>query len=143
VDRLTFVNNFNHDIRVLVRDLAAQYPKDATIYRAQRRVMTVTEVDPLFVIGQVGPYLYSYRDQIYAPESDRTAIEAFFMANTFDAELRESIDNEKADLVRYIIPKAKEHASTLSAAEKAQYRDIVVRLLDNYIDFLAATPAPG
>jgi hypothetical protein len=139
-DYRTHVDAFNHDLRVLVRDLAARHPGDATIYRAQRRVMTVTELDPMFVIRDVGPYLYTYRAQIYAMETDPAGIEAFFMENSFDAELRQSVNQDKADLVRYIIPKAKACAAGLSLDEKGQYRDIVVRLLDNYLDFVALTP---
>ena len=140
ISPLAYAENFNHDLRALVRDLAARHPSDATIHRARTRVMTVTDLDPLFVIREVGPYLYSYREQIYAMEVNQAGVEAFFMANTFDAELRESVDQDKADLVRYIIPKAKEHVAALSTAEMAQYRDIVVRLLDNYVDYVATAP---
>lgn len=129
---------FNHTIRALVRDLAEQYREDATIYRAQKRVMIATAADPLFVIREVGPYLYDYRKQIYDMEVDAARVEAFFMENTFDAELRAGVNADKVDLVRYIIPKAKAHARALNAAEKGRYCKIVIDLLDTYVDYLSA-----
>jgi len=134
-----YVEQFNHNLKVLTRDLARRYPADAMVYRAEKRVMGVVDLDPLFVIEAVGPYLYQYREQIYAltDKSKVGAIEAFFMENTFDSELKTSVNQEKADMVSYIIPKAKECARSLQPADKQQYIDIVVALLDDYIEYLA------
>jgi hypothetical protein len=100
--------------------------------------MTVIAVDPLFVIDAVGPYLYSYREQIY--NLDENA-EAFFLENDFDTELKASVNQEKADMVSYLIPKAKECARTLPPNEKEEYKALVVSLLDDYIEYLAAVSA--
>src|SRR3989338_2325099 len=109
---IEFVEAFNHSLKILVKDLAARHPTDATIHRAYKRMMTVISFEPLFVINSVGPYLYSYRTEIYSLESDD--VETFFLENDFDTELKRSINQEKAELVKYIIPKAKECARSLN-----------------------------
>lgn len=134
------VESFNSKIRILARDLAQQYPNDATIGRAQKRTNTVTALSPLFVIDSVGPYLYRYRDKIYSLEKDNSAVE-FFMENTYDTELKAGVNTEKVDLVMYIIPKAKESARALPPGAMADYTRLVVDLLDIYIEYLAA-PLP-
>jgi hypothetical protein len=132
-----YVESFNHGLKILARDLVKRYPTDAMIFRAHRRAMTVMSIDPLLVINEVGPYLYSYRDQLYAFD------EEFFLENTFDDELKASVNQEKADMVSYIIPKAKECARALPPAEKEEYKAIVISLLDDYIEYLAMKANAG
>ena len=128
---------FNSKIRILVRDVARQYPNDPTIHRARTRAMTVIDLDPLFVIESVGPYLYTYREQVYALEG-KGSTEEFFLERSYDTELKASVDQEKADLVQYIIPKAKECARALTPDRKREYIELIVGLLDEYIEYLAA-----
>ena len=132
---IEYVESFNHTLKVLARDLAKRYPNDAMVFRAHKRSTTVIAVNPLLVIDTVGPYLYSYREQIYNLD------EAFFLENDFDAELKASVDQDKADMVSYLIPKAKECARTLPPNEKEEYKALVVSLLDDYIEYLAAVRA--
>lgn len=131
---LPAVERFNHSLKILARDLSKRFPCDPMVFRAQKRTMAVIEVFPIFVIESVGPYLYSYREQIY---SDAENGDEFFLENTFDAELKESVNQEKADMVSYLIPKAKECARTLPPDERKEYRDLVVSMLDDYIEYLA------
>jgi hypothetical protein len=138
-----YVEEFNHDLKVLVQDLTTRYPSDATIYRANKRTMAVIAMDPLFVIESVGPYLLQYRAQIYELETNSSGVVAFFMDNTYDSELKASVKSEKADLVKYIIPKAKECMRSLGDEGRKPYIDLVVRLLDNYIEYKVAREAPA
>lgn len=138
VSYVQFVESFNHGLKILVRDLIKRYPTDSVVFRAHKRVMTIIAIDPLFAINEVGPYLYSYRNQIY--NLDQETIESFFFESDFDEELKASVDQEKADMVSYIIPKAKECARSLPPAEKKEYRELVVSLLDDYIEYLATKP---
>lgn len=134
-----YVNSFNRGLKLLTRDLAQRHPADAMVWRAEKRIMAVIDLSPLFTIDTVGPYLYSYRAQIYAAASPDglAAAEAFFMENSFDSELRASVNAEKADLVSYIIPKAKECARALDPEAKRAYIELVIGLLDDYVDYLA------
>ena len=131
---LPAVERFNHNLKILARDLSKRFPGDPMVFRAQKRTMAVIDVFPIFVIDSVGPYLYSYREQIY---SDKDNGEEFFLENNFDAELKESINQEKADMVSYLIPKAKECARSMPPDERKEYRDLVVLMLDDDIEYLA------
>jgi hypothetical protein len=126
------VERFNHTLKVVTRDLALRFPNDAVIFRAQRRVMTVIGVNPVFVIETAGPYLYKYRAQMYGND------EEFFLDNSYDTELKEDGVQERVDMVSYIIPKAKECARGLAPAEKEEYKQMIISLLDDYIEYIAA-----
>jgi len=123
---------FNGILKRLTCDLAVRFPTDATIARAKKRVLLAIDVEPLAVINTAGPYLYDYREQIYAGDDQ------FFIENDYDAELKQSVDSEKADLTAYIIPRVKEAWGAAGEAEKASYLDTVQALLDAYVEYLAA-----
>jgi len=130
---------FNHNIKVLVRDLARRFPKDPLIDRAHKRVATAVDLSPLFVIDLVGPYLFSYRSQILGGRPED--VDQFFAENTFDAEIRASVDQDRVDLVTYILPKAKECARGFPAEQKRQYLELVAEMLDDYLEYrVAAAP---
>lgn len=143
-DPIRCVEDFNHTLQVLVRDLARRCPDDAMVASTARRVGVGIQHCPLEPIGTVGPYLYQYREQIIRLAPDQgaaaaAAAEEFFMANTFDAELGQATDQKKASLASYIIPRAKACARTLPAAEKREFLDRIVFLLGTYVAYLHAT----
>jgi hypothetical protein len=135
---IAYVEQFNSDLKTLVRDVASRYPEDPNIYRAEKRVMLVIGTDPLYVIDLVGKYLFTYKDQVYALEQDGAEAEKFFLDNGYDTEILAGVDQDKVDLVNYIMPKLKECVRALEADEKAEYKSRVVSLLDNYVEYLAA-----
>ena len=129
------VNIFAQNIKILARELLKVYPGDAMMWRAQKRTATITALDPVFVIESVGPYLYKYREQIYAM-LDNGSADSFFLENTFDSELTESVVQEKTDMVSYIIPKVKMHVRILPTAEKQVYIEMIIDMLDSYVGYL-------
>jgi hypothetical protein len=136
-----YAESFNRSLKVLTIDLARRYRGDADVYRAKERIMTVVAYDPLFVINEVGPYLYKYREQIYQIETDSEAVEEFFLGQDFKAEFDECTNKDKIDLVKALLPKVKATVRTLqasSADEKQQYKALIVSLLDDYVEYLAA-----
>ena len=90
---IQYIENFNRSLKFLTKDLSKRYPNDAIVFRIQKRIMAAIAIDPLFVINAVGPYLYGYRDQIYAFD------ERFFLENAFDVELKSAVNQEKVDMV--------------------------------------------
>jgi len=134
------IDTFNKTLKVLIKDLYNNYPSDALIYRAYKRVCLVIDYEPLIAIKNVGYYLIRYKDLIYSvDENDMATITKFFIENTYDSELKESVNKEKADLVQYIIPKAKECALKFNDERKKEYFNIIRDLLDGYIDYLSLT----
>jgi len=143
---IAHVEAFNHNLKILTRDLSKRFPNDAKVHRAQKRIMTVINIDPLFVIDAVGPYLFSYREQIYNLDDEGNLV--FFLDNDYAEEFKASVDDEKVEMVTYIMPKVKSIARTLPPEEQEQYKEIVVAMLDDYVEYIAAiaeakaTPAP-
>jgi hypothetical protein len=129
------VESFNHNLRLLTNDLAKKCPSDATLSRAQKRISVVISIDPLLAIKKVGPHLYRYRTQIYGFGSGG---EQFFLADSFDEELKANVARDKADMVSYIIPRVKECFRSLTGPEKEQYKTIVTEMLDSFVEYTAA-----
>jgi hypothetical protein len=131
---LPAVKRFNHNLKILARDLAKRCPGDPMVFRVHKRTMALVDVLPIFVIDTVGPYLYSYREQIYSGgEND----EEFFIEHTFETEVKEIVNPEKAEMVSYLIPKAKACALSLPPEERKEYKELVISMLDDYIEYLS------
>jgi hypothetical protein len=91
---LPAVKRFNHSLKILARDLSKRCPNDPMVFRIHKRTMSLVDVLPIFVIDTVGPYLYSYREQIYSgSEKD----EEFFLEHTFETEVKGLDNPESAD----------------------------------------------
>lgn len=131
-----YAESFNRNIKHLATDMKRRMPNDPVVARAHSRIMTAIAADPLYVIDTVGTYLYAYQSQIYSLHSDTT--EAFFLNNTYEAELGKGKDKEKTDMVTDLIPKIKQCARGLPPAEKKEYKDIIIELLDDYVEYSAA-----
>jgi hypothetical protein len=134
---VSYVEEFNGILKKMACNLVVLYPTDARIVRAKKRILLAMDMDPISIIDAVGPYLYCYREGIYAGDAD------FFIGNAYDAELKESVNAEKADLVSYIIPKVKEAWKVSDAGQREAYKVTVQALLDVYIEYLALQLAPG
>lgn len=131
------VERFNRNVKLLTVDLYRRHPSDSFIWRAKERIILAIDLDPVFIIQTVGPYLLKYRDQIYAGDF------TFFVRNSYDSELKEGVDSDKIDLTAYIIPKAKEVFAGLNIIEKGEYQRTAEALLDDYIEFVSAQRLDG
>lgn len=128
---LEYAAGFNRKIRLLVADIMKRCPGDPVIARIQKRVALAIDHSPLFIIELAGAYLYRYQEKIYARD------DAFFLENDYDRELKETANKERADAAQYLLPRVKECARTLTPAEKARYMDLVIEMLDDYVEFAA------
>lgn len=134
---IKYVESFNHNLKIITREIVKRCPADATIYRAQKRIMTVLALEPMFAIKQIGPYLYTYRDKLFNFNDD---VESFFLENDFDTELKDSVNQGRVDMTAYIIPKAKDCIRSLPPDEKKEYYDLIVKLLEDYIEYKSVNP---
>jgi len=130
---LQTVEGFNAIIKSLTTDLAARYPDDPVVVRMQKRTMLAVHATPTFVLEMVGPYLYKYRKEIYAGK------DVFFLQQDYSGELKQSKDMEKADMVKYLIPKVKMAWAEANAKRRSGYKETVQELLDWYLDYLSVT----
>ena len=124
------VLDFNRRIKMLVTKLVDRWPNDPTIQRIRKRVYAGADLSPVFVVDEVGAYLYQYSELIYRGADD------FFLNKDYSAEIAASEDQEKADMISYVIPKVKEAWGVADAAEKDAYKTAVQDLLDVYMDYL-------
>jgi hypothetical protein len=128
---VTIIGDFNRIMKKMVCDLVILYPQDATIDRAKKRVLLAIDLYPICIIEAVGPYLFAYKEGVYAGDTD------FFLENDYDLELAEAVNTDKADLVHYIIPKIKTSWRESDAPRREAYKESTQTLLDIYLDFLA------
>ena len=133
---IEYVNSFCQTIKIISTDLMRRFPSDPVVYRAHKRIITIIGLDPKLVIDVCGPYLYEYRAKIYADDVDESS--SFFTENEYDKEIKEASGGEKLELAKYIIPKMKECALTLPRDEKEQYKELAIRLLDDYVEYIGA-----
>lgn len=138
---MEYAASFNRTIKVLTREVAKRYPTDPTVYRMQQRVGVATEVTPLFVIDLVGPYLFKYRDQIYSLNG--AGNEDFFLTKNYSEEFSEAVDHSRIDAAVYILPKVQDLIRALPPAERGEYKDAVIGLLDDYVEYCAARKGLG
>jgi len=134
---VTIVEDFNRILKKMTCELVVRHPTDATIDRAKKRILMAMDMDPILIIDAVGPYLYKFKDGIYAGDAD------FFIENDYDAEIKQSVNAEKADLTLYIIPKVKTAWLESGPDEREAYKETVQALLDTYLDYLAIVMAKG
>ena len=131
--------SFNTNLKLLTKQLGVLYPTDPRIYRATTRIMTALSILPGAVIETAGPYLYKYHETIFNPDVSEAL--KFFTQNNFDKELETSNSEEDATMIQYIIMKTKMVVADMTEDKKKQYMQIVIELLDDYIDYMAEKPA--
>jgi hypothetical protein len=124
------VDKFNRSVKTLAIDMVKHFPQDAQVYRIKERITLSSNVTPMFIIETMGPYLLKYREQICRGDHD------FFISNSYDADLRDAVDEEKADMVNYLMPKLKDAFVGKSDDEKVSYMEAVQDMLDYYLDLI-------
>jgi hypothetical protein len=130
-------NKFNDLTKLLVNDLGSRFPDDLIIRRAKGRVLAVSDATPVYIIENVGKYLFGYRDQIYAGNYQ------FFILNDYDSDIKAKVGQEKADIIRYIMPRAKDAFLTMSDEDKIEYLKIIQQMLDSFIEYVHAVRSPA
>lgn len=129
---MAYVESFNKKLKTLTLDMFSRFKTDSMVWRAKERVMTAISIDPLYIIDVIGEYLLTYKEQIYGKKAE------FFIDNGFEKEFRESVDPSKVDMVQYLMPKIKGEWKSLDAKTREEYEQIVIDLLDDYIEYVCA-----
>ncbi|MDE2097652.1 MAG: hypothetical protein KGL39_10425 [Patescibacteria group bacterium] len=127
------IEKFMRNIKLLTLDMKKRFPRDAMVDRIEKRVALASNVDPLFVMQTVGEYLIKFQKQITAKD------EKFFVENSYDAELKNPVKEEKADMSKYLLPKVKESWKTLKQKDKDAYFSVVIHMLELYVTYQIGT----
>jgi hypothetical protein len=127
---------FNRIVKIFATTLGKQFPQDAFVARAQKRINLAVEADPVYILDNVGAYLVKYNKEIDGGD------EKFFLENDYDAELRAGVKEEKVAEVKIIMPKIKDAWKTLDDKTKESYKRHVKEMLGHYLDYRLGKPAP-
>lgn len=128
--KLDHLHDFNRAINSLSTHLVTTFPDDPLIFRTQKRIATATNELPEVVLGEVGPILYKYREQIYSGDL------RFFLENEYEDHYANAVNQEKVDLCLYIIPKIKEAVRSLGPEDVKNYHKRITALLDSYVEYV-------
>lgn len=128
------VRRFNSDLKALTRDVASRRPTDAVLWRAERRIATAIDIDPLMAIKAVGPVLYQYADMLTARS------ESFFQPE-FDTEIQRHVaaaapESEATGMALQIIPRARAIMLELDGEKRTEYFDLLNDILDSYLEWM-------
>jgi len=129
-----FVDNFLYTLRLLIKETTGFIRSNdpdviAKIHRINKRINLAINSEPGMVFNKVGPYLYKYRDFIYDESTEDKLINWDFV------EVKESDDKETEDISIMIISELKRCFSNMNTEQKKYYRNMVISLLDNYIEY--------
>lgn len=128
--KYSFIDSFLHNLRILIKEVALLLPDDPKIYRMNKRVMFVIQVDPSYVFNTVGSYLYKYKDFIYDASTEELLLKWDF------TEVYDDTDKETEDVSLIIIMELKKCLTYSNAEQKKYYRQLVTELLDNYVEYM-------
>ena len=129
------IEAISRSLRKIITSLSLLYPRDAVISRLKKRTVLLVDTWPVWVVEEVGAFMYKHRESIYAED------DSFFLGRSYDSEIsgaRSNYGEESAESFLYIIPKIKEAWKTIKPAEQQAYRTLIVSLLDDYIEYLSA-----
>jgi len=129
----SYAESFNSNIKLVTRDLTRKFPSDAMAARLLKRINLAISMEPMMLIRLIGPKLYKYRDHIYS--SDPAAAE-FVLTHGFDEDISDSSADD-AEAASHFIPMVQQYLRTAQPSEKKAYHQIVVKLLDDYIEYLS------
>lgn len=114
---------------MVIKEAMNYIPDDPRVYRVNKRIMLIIQMDPLFTFNKVGSYLYKYRDFIYDASTEELLLKWDFI------EAYDENDKELEDVSLLIISEFKRCMQKMNPDQKDYYRKMVASLLDDYIEY--------
>lgn len=127
--KVEILESFLHILKGIVKEIVEHIPDDPKIYRIHKRIMLAIDYHPEFTFNKVGSYLYKYRNFIYDSSTEDLLLQWDFV------EAYNKKDKEVEDVSLLIISELKRHMMLMNKEQKDYYRQMVVDLLDNYIEY--------
>lgn len=128
-----YVNTFLHTIKILIKEVSQYIPDNPNLYRIKKRIALAIELDPNSVFQKVGKKLYKYKEFIYDEST-----EDFLIQHEFPEVANEN-DKEIEDASTLIINELKKAMKVINSDQKKYYRQMVISLLDIYIEYTCLT----
>lgn len=130
----TPIEGFNRHLRTLVRQVGERCSGDATVHRVRQRVMTALSLSPTEGVERVGPYLWTYRDQLSLAGEAR---DAYFLGDGLAADLRAAGPDEASNPAGYIVARLRDlFRLGMKREEREEYYEMLAEMLDFYVDYL-------
>jgi hypothetical protein len=127
--QLKIVDNFLHNLKIIIKEVSELLPNDPQLYRANKRILLAIQYSPLEVLNTVGLYLYKYKDFVYDPSTEGSLINYEFM------ELH-TINNVDVETIStLLISEIKKCVIKMDMEGKLFFRKLVISLLDDYIEY--------
>lgn len=124
-----YIDSFLHTLKMVIKEAMNYIPDDPRVYRVNKRIMLIIQMDPLFTFNKVGSYLYKYRDFIYDASTEELLLKWDFI------EAYDENDKELEDVSLLIISEFKRCMQKMNPDQKDYYRKMVASLLDDYIEY--------
>lgn len=128
-DKNLMVDRIITNLRICMQEAQALKPNDPNFYRAIKRVNLAIQYEPLLVITRLGEYLYKYKRFVYDANSDNDILSCEF------AETATISNQEVADITIIVIAQLKNCARALNAESKQFFRNLMIAMLDDYLEF--------
>jgi hypothetical protein len=121
------VDSFLHNLKILVKEAYVLLPNNPSIYRANKRINLLINVEPKLIIEKAGEKLYKYKDYIYDASTEVLLEQMSFS---------EDITPDTSDLATLLINEVKICLRTLTEDQKKFFRKVLCDLLDDYLDYM-------
>ncbi len=133
--RKAVADSFNQGVREAISLVSKASPGDELIRIRLRSVRFYISESPYAGLELAGPYLLRYKKQINDLALGTEEGDAWFLQNDYASDLAASTDEERKKDTAELIPRLKEVAAKIPFDERGPIRTIVVKLLDDYVDY--------
>lgn len=124
-----YIDSFLHNLKILIKEAKAYIPEDPKVYRINKRIMLVIQLDPAFTFHKVGANLIKYKDFIYDASTEELLLKWDFVETKND-------DKDVEDVSILVISEIKRCLLRMNPEQKAYYRKLVSNLLDDYVEYI-------
>lgn len=116
-------------INILVKNLANDLKTSPELQRTQKRINLAIQYDPLTSFNTVGRFLFKYKDLVHSELSDDNDILVRDFPEVYNS-------NTDIDANLLIMAELKLLYKDSDKQTRKDYRDLLVNILDLYLDYL-------
>ena len=125
--RTAAAETFNMNLRWLVGEVGARLPGDRDVDEIRRKVAVACDQLPCAPVESVGPYLFKYKDEIYAGKTEG------FLESEYADEQKGA--GPGAEIAARLIPAVKGVWKDAPEEKQKEFLGCVQDLLDSFLDY--------